>query len=190
MIKVLEKSIIERVLEALKGAKGVRDIFVSVSDNTPLTKRFVDHLGYTTIPTSGNDYVKDLRASMREPSSRAVLVCPADLPLLTSSSVDSLVSEYKKAGFQSLAVAVPSQCILSIGLEATFEMEVNGSPVVMCGVSVVDRKAMLSGKYLKEGYFISQKMDFALNVNSVQELKLAERILEKRFHSSRSSMRA
>ncbi|NYT11523.1 MAG: NTP transferase domain-containing protein [Methanomassiliicoccales archaeon] len=185
MIKVLEKPIIERVLDALNEAKGVRDIFVSVSDSTPVTKDYVEHLGYTTIHTSGKDYVKDLRASMKIPSSRAVVVCPADLPLITSNSVDQVVSEYPRAGFQSLAVAIPSHCILSIGLEVTFEMEVNGNPVVMCGVSVVDRGVMLSGEYLEEGYFISQKMDFALNVNSIQELRMAERILEKRSQSSK-----
>jgi adenosylcobinamide-phosphate guanylyltransferase len=188
MIKVLEKPIIERVLDALDGAKGVRDIFVSVSDNTPVTKEYVEHLGYATIATSGEDYVKDLRTSMKVPSSRAVVVCPADLPLITSNSLDQVVFEYERAGFQSLAVAIPSHCILSIGLEATFEMDVNGSPVVLCGVSVVDRDVMLSGEYLEEGYFISQKMDFALNVNSIQELRLAERLLEKRSQSFRPNM--
>lgn len=183
MIEVLGKPIIERVLDTLSEAETIRNAYVSISENTPVTKDYVEHLGFDTVFTSGEDYVKDLRASMKAPSSRAVFICPADLPLMTGGSVDQVVSHYESMNIPSLAVAVPSRCIHSLGLEATFEMAVDGCQVVLCGVSVVDRRLMIMGEYLEEDYFISESMDFALNVNSMKELKMAERILERRAHS-------
>lgn len=183
MIEVLGKPIIERVLDTLSEAETIRNAYVSISENTPVTKDYVEHLGFDTVFTSGEDYVKDLRASMKAPSSRAVFICPADLPLMTGGSVDRVVSHYEGMNVPSLAVAVPSRCIHSLGLEATFEMTVDGFQVVLCGVSVVDRRLMIMGEYLEEDYFISESMDFALNVNSMKELKMAERILERRAHS-------
>lgn len=183
MIEVLGKPIIERVLDTLSEAETIRNAYVSISENTPVTKDYVEHLGFDTVFTSGEDYVKDLRASMKAPSSRAVFICPADLPLMTGGSVDQVVSHYESMNVPSLAVAVPSRCIHSLGLEATFEMAVDGCQVVLCGVSVVDRRLMIMGEYLEEDYFISESMDFALNVNSMKELKMAERILERRAHS-------
>lgn len=183
MIEILGKPIIERVLDTLSEAETIRNAYVSISENTPVTKDYVEHLGFDTVLTSGEDYVKDLRVSMKAPSSRAVFICPADLPLMTGGSVDQVISHYESMNVPSLAVAVPSRCIHSLGLEATFEMAVDGCQVVLCGVSVVDRRLMIMGEYLEEDYFISESMDFALNVNSMKELKMAERILERRAHS-------
>lgn len=183
MIEVLGKPIIERVLETLSEAETIRNAYVSISENTSITKDFVEHLGFDTVFTTGEDYVKDLRASMKSPSSRAVFVCPADLPLMTDRSVDQVVSYYESVNVPSLAVVVPSRYMHSLGLDATFEMTVDGCQVVLCGVSVVDRRLMILGEYLEEDYFVSEIMDFALNVNSMKELRMAERILERRAHS-------
>jgi adenosylcobinamide-phosphate guanylyltransferase len=190
LIEIGGEPIIKRVLDALEGSERVRNIHVSISGNTPLTERFVKEMGYGTILTSGEDYVADLRDSMEASSSRAVLVCPADVPLITSYSVDRLVDSYEIGSNLSLAVAIPADCFISMGMNPTFEIEVNGERVVLCGVSVVDREMMISGEYLDEGYHVTRRMDFAINVNSVKELRLAETILERRSQSSSPSMRA
>jgi len=190
MVEVRGIPLIKRVLSALEKAEGVQTIFVSVSKNTPITSEFVENLGYEIIPTSGEDYVSDLRDSMRAPKSSAVLVCPADVPLITSESVDEVIAEYREVGKPSLALVIPVDCIHSLGLDPTFEMEVNGRKVVLCGVSIVDREMMISEEYLEEGYHISGSFDFAINVNSTRELHLAERVLERRIQSSSPSNRA
>jgi len=59
-------------------------------------------------------------------------------------------------------------------------MDMNGVTAVPCGVSIVDRELMLREEYLDEAYMITELTDFAINVNTVPNLRMAERILKER----------
>jgi adenosylcobinamide-phosphate guanylyltransferase len=180
LVPVAKIPMIDRILDALEGSSFIDRIYVSVSPMSPMTKHHLHGKDVVVIDTPGEGYVADLNGSMCMIEEGAVLVCPSDMPLLTAEGIDSLIKAYDDNAEPSLTVALPPKVIESLGLIVTYVEEIEGRPLTFCGVSVVDRKEMLTGKFLPGGYFVTEKEEFAVNVNTVHDLRLAERILEER----------
>jgi adenosylcobinamide-phosphate guanylyltransferase len=180
MILVDGLPLIEHVLRAVRDAATIKGIYVSVSDNTPQTRRYLEEHDVQMIHTSGTDYCEDLKAAMGRLRTEQVFVCPADLPLITPQAIDEIVESYATAGVGSYSVAVPHRILQALGIVPTFRFEVEGVDTVLCGVSVVDRHQMLSVDRLEEGYMVTESVDLAINVNSRGDLQKAEELLKKR----------
>ena len=186
LVPVLGKPMIDRVLDALAKARGTGQLVVSVSENTPLTTDHLRSRGIEIVGTSGSDYVADLRQALKHLRSSEVLVCPADLPLITSVGVEAVLSHFRRAGVSSLSVAVPADLVRSLGAFPSYVLEENGREIVVCGASVVDREQMLSGATLSQGFAVIEDEQFALNVNTREELRRAEELLRRRERANTS----
>jgi adenosylcobinamide-phosphate guanylyltransferase len=180
LVLVAGKAMIDRILDELGRSSRIDRIYVSVSPLAPRTREHLEGKGVVIIDTPGNGYVADLNGSMGTIKEDAVLVCPSDMPLITAEGVDALIEAYDERAQPSLTVALPPNVIGSLGLMVTYVEEIEGRPLSFCGVSVVDRKEMLTGNFLPGGYYVTEKEEFAVNVNTVHDLRLAERILEER----------
>ena len=180
LVPVAGISMIDRMLEQLGRSVRLDRIYVSVSPLAPMTRDHLQGRDVVIIDTPGNGYVSDLNGSMQMIQEDAVLVCPSDMPLLTAGAVDALIDAYDGRSQPSLTVALPPKVIESLGLIVTYVEDIDGRPLTFCGVSVVDRQEMLTGNFLPGGYFITEKEEFAVNVNTVRDLRLAERILKER----------
>ncbi|MEM0448271.1 MAG: NTP transferase domain-containing protein [Methanomassiliicoccales archaeon] len=179
LIQIMGRPMIDYVLEALKGSKEVSEVVVSVSSSTPMTEEHVQRQGYRFVRTPGAGYVEDLRYAMYLLSTPYVLVVPADMPLLRSSSIDKVVTAFYRSKKSSIVVGVPESLFreLNQGAEPTVVMNMNNERAVPCGISIVDRDLMLRGEYLDEAYMVTELVDFAINVNTVEQLHQAERVL-------------
>lgn len=180
LVPLLGRPMIDYVLEAIHHASGVGRVRVSVSGNVPMTEKHLQDIGIETIITSGAGYVADLREALVNSISEYVLICPADMPLLTAWGIDSVLSYFDGANIESLSVAAPSAMVRALGAVPSYSLEVDGREVTLCGVSVVRREAMLSGAMLSQGYMVTEDVQFALNVNTREELCRAEEILCRR----------
>lgn len=180
LVPLLGRPMIDRVLDALSGARGTGRLAVSISENTPLTAQHLRSWGIEVVSTSGSDYVADLRQALGHLGSSEVLICPADLPLITSEGVEAVLAHYPVAGVSSLSVAVPADLVRSLGAAPSYVLQENNRDVVLCGVSVVDREQMLSGDTLSQGFMVIEDEQFALNVNTREELAKAEELLRRR----------
>jgi adenosylcobinamide-phosphate guanylyltransferase len=180
LVRVSGVPMIDRMLDQLGRSKRLDRIYVSVSPLAPRTREHLAGREVVIIDTPGNGYVADLNGSMRTIEEDAVLVCPSDMPLLTAEAVDALIESYDERAQPALTVALPPRTIESLGLIVTYVEEIEGNPLTFCGVSVVDRLEMLTGNFLPGGYYVTEKEEFAVNVNTVHDLRLAERILEER----------
>lgn len=189
LVKISGRPIIDYVLEALRGSKEVSEIVVSVSQATPMTERHVESLGYRFVRTPGAGYVEDLRYAMYLITTPYVLVVPADMPLLRSESIDHVVTAFYRSKKSSIVVGVPEDVFQKANsrTDPTVVMVMNGERAVPCGISIVDRDLMLEGKYLDEAYMVTDLMDFAINVNTIAQLKKAERELRSRTAKVRPS---
>ena len=180
LVLVAGVPMIDRMLDELERSSRIDRTYVSVSPLAPRTREHLQGRGVVIIDTPGNGYVADLHSSMRSIEEDAVLVCPSDMPLLTSRSVAELIDAYDDRKQLSLTVALPPKVIESLGLIVTYVEEIEGRSLTFCGVSVVDRLEMLTDNFLPGGYYVTEKEEFAVNVNTVHDLHLAERILEER----------
>jgi len=177
MIPVSGVPLVRRVLDALNECDSVGDVVVSVSGNVPLTREYLRREGFRTVETSGIEYVRDLGAGLSALGTDSAMICPADVPLLKPRHVASLLAKYPGSGAQSLSVAVPHELLKSLGGRPSYRFEVDGVDTVLCGLSVVDRRRMVAGEVLTEGYVITWEPELALNVNTPDDLRAAERLL-------------
>jgi adenosylcobinamide-phosphate guanylyltransferase len=181
MIPVLGRPLIDYVLDAVRGSRSVGDVYVSVSDNTPLTRAYLKERGVNVIETSGEEYAHDLGQALGALRTDQVLICPADMPLMSSREIDDIIGGYSRSGVESYSVAIPHEMLQRLGARpTTYRFTVDGVDTVLCGISVVDRKKMVSGAVLTEGYLVMRSEGLALNVNTADDLRAAEKRLRER----------
>ncbi|HOL07291.1 MAG TPA: NTP transferase domain-containing protein [Methanomassiliicoccaceae archaeon] len=180
MVPLLGRPMIDYVIDALQQTTGIDDVYVSVSGNVPLTEKHLQERNVKAIMTSGSGYVPDLREALSHVRSEHVLICPADLPLITSQGIGSILVHFDDAGVESLSVAVPSSMVRALGAVPSYCLDIDGREVVLCGVSIVHRETMLSGATLSQGFMVMEDDRFGLNVNTREEMVVAEELLRRR----------
>ncbi len=181
MVLLHGRPMVDHVLEQLMLVDGISSVYVSVSDNVPLTRRHLDEMGVRLLETSGTEYCHDLIQAAEGIAEDHIFICPADLPLLRAETVADIVDEHLRRGEQSLTVGIPLERALEFGVDVTFYETVGGRPLMPCGVSVVDRKRMLTREYLPGSYYIADTPEVAINVNTVADLRKAERAMHQRL---------
>ncbi len=173
MMKVGDKCTVERVIDALKGAKNVDRILVSVSDNTLETEKYLNSIGIETVRTSGDDFMGDLHQALECLSGDYVLTTPSDLPLITSEIFDSIIDYFIPGVMDSLLAVVDEATVRDIGIIPSYTREERGNSWVLSGVSVIDRRKTLAGEYLSEELYVTNWPELSVNVNTPMELDLA-----------------
>jgi len=174
-----DKPVIMRVAEALLASKNIDKVLVSVSDNTLETEKYLNENNIETIRTSGEDFVDDLHNALKVMEGRFVLTCPSDLPLLSTSEVDKFIKAFDEGRMESLIALVDCSIMKTLGITPSYTRDLYGSKWVVSGVSIVDRTKILKNEYLQEFFYETDCKEFAVNVNTQEELKQARKIVEK-----------
>ncbi len=177
MIKIGGTCVVERVIRALREAKMVDEILVSVSPNTPNTGIYLNELGVRTVKTSGGDYVDDLHKSFSELEGDYVLCLPSDVPLIKSCTIDSFIEHFDKNRNDSVMAIVEEDMVIKTGIKPSYSFELDGKRWAISGMSIMNRRKLLDNKVLSCGYFVLNRIDLAINVNTQRELEVANSFL-------------
>jgi len=175
LLNVGNSAMIDRVISAIACSRRFAKIFAVASPNTPKTKEFLRLKGVGMIETAGEGYPQDLSRLIARLKAEKVMVFPADIPLLDSSTVGEIVDV--TAGKQEPAV--------SIVLEKDFVENMGVKPSVVfgrychSGITLFDT-ARVAGETVQERYVVINRKEIALNVNTKEELELAEKLLVQR----------
>jgi adenosylcobinamide-phosphate guanylyltransferase len=186
LINVCGKPSILYVLAALKEAKKIDRVIVATSTNTPKTTALMKELGVEVLQTPGKDYVSDMGYTVQTLKLGVFLGISADLPLVKGEMVDEIASRYKVAGKPALTVAVPIEVKtkLGMGIEYSFKTD-DGKDVVPVGINVIDGSKRYGDEWLDQDIFVLPYEELAVNINTVGELQLAEKMLSKRDNDPR-----
>jgi adenosylcobinamide-phosphate guanylyltransferase len=178
LIKVCGKPVIQYVLEALKAANRVERIIVATTDDTPKTTKLMRQMGIEVIETPGKDYVSDMGWAVQTLKLGVFLAIAADLPLVKPKIIDEVVERYERAGKPALTVAVPleTKAKLGMSIEYSFTTEDNFE-VVPVGLNVIDGSKRYGDEWLDQDIYILNQKELAVNINTIQELQLAEEML-------------
>jgi adenosylcobinamide-phosphate guanylyltransferase len=168
MALLLGRPMIDHVLEQMMRVNEISSVYVSVSDNVPRTREHLLSKGAKLLETSGTEYCHDL-------------IQAAEGIAEDHELVSDVVRDYLKRKEQSLTVGVPLEKALEFGVDVTFYETIEGRPLMPCGVSVVDRKRMLTREYLPGSYYVTDTPDVTINVNTMGDLRKAEKILSQRL---------
>jgi adenosylcobinamide-phosphate guanylyltransferase len=178
LIRVGGKPVIEHVLAALENAKKVTSVVVAVSDYTPKTAKLMLQFPVSVIKTPGKEYVSDMRYAVKSLTLHSVLAIGADLPLITGEVVDAIVDCYERCGKPALSVVVPMETKEKLGLGGEYAFKVGNMRVVPAGINVIDGQR-IDEKELDEEICLLNQKEVAVNINTVQELSIAESLFAK-----------
>jgi adenosylcobinamide-phosphate guanylyltransferase len=178
LLKVGGKTVIEHVLAALENAEKVDSIVVAVSDYTPKTARFMAKFPVKVIKTPGKEYVSDMGYAVKRLKLQIVLAVAADLPLITGETIDDIVERYEQCGKPALTVVVSMETKEKLGLGGEYAFEVRNKLVVPAGINVIDGRR-IDEKELDEKICTLDLKEVAVNINTIQELRIAENLFTK-----------
>ncbi len=178
LLKIGGNPVIKHVLTALKNAKKVNSIVVATSDYTPKTAKLMLQFPVSVIKTPGKEYVSDMRYAVKSLNLHYVLAIGADLPLITGEVVDAVVDCYERCGKPALSVVVPMETKEKLGLGGEYAFKMGNMLVVPAGINVIDGRRIDEEKLDEEVCLLDRK-EVAVNINTVQELRIAESLFAK-----------
>jgi adenosylcobinamide-phosphate guanylyltransferase len=177
LLKVDGIAMVERVILALVSSDRFDRIVAAVSPNSPKTKELLKSKGIEIIETSGEGYSNDLSYLLSKLKPQKVMVVPSDLPLLNSQ----IVSEILDAIDTSSSTKEHGPAI-SIVLEKGFVERTGAKPSIVLdqychsGITIFNTISV-GTKPVEEYYWVMNRKEIALNVNTKKELELAKKLL-------------
>ena len=186
LLQVGGKPVIEHVITALKKSKKVSSIVIAVSDHSPKTAKAMLKFPVSVIKTPGKGYVSDMGYAVRTLRLQTVLVIGADLPLVTTEVIDAIVGCYERCGKPALNVVVPKKAKTQLGLGGKYGFELNGKCVLPAGINVIDGQK-IDEKELAEEIYVLDRKEVAININTVQELRIAENLFKTKVEGEQET---
>jgi adenosylcobinamide-phosphate guanylyltransferase len=174
LLKVAGVPMVKRVVSALAGSGRFDRIVAAVSPNTPMTKEFLKSSGVEVIETAGEGYPQDLSRLLLSLKPEKVMVVPADAPLLDSMVVGDIVDAAKSKQEPAVSIVLDKEFVEGMGVKPSVVFD----RYCHSGITIFDT-ANVAGETVQERYVVMNRKEIALNVNTKEELELAELLVQR-----------
>jgi len=178
MLKINGIPMVERVILALEGSGKFERIIAAVSPGTPRTREFLQSRNIEVIETAGEGYSQDLSRILGLKPGK-IFVTPADISLLDSKTVSDIVVLVSHRTAPAISVVMDKGFVEKLGVKPSVTLELDGEQYCHSGITVFDSAKAVSGP-VEEQYVVMNEMEIAVNVNTKEELELAEKLLVQR----------
>ncbi|HKY10327.1 MAG TPA: NTP transferase domain-containing protein [Nitrososphaera sp.] len=176
LIKVDGVAMVERVISALASSNRFDRIIAAVSPNTPKTNEFLKSKGIEIIETAGEGYSQDLSHLLSKLKPHKVVVVPGDIPLLNSQIVKEIlntIDDDRQEQEQAISIILEKGFVEEIGVKPSIVLM---NQYCHSGITIFN-SMVVSTEPVKEHYLVMNRKEIALNVNTKEELELAEKLL-------------
>jgi adenosylcobinamide-phosphate guanylyltransferase len=179
LLKLKDKTMIEHVLHALAGSKKFGRIVGVSSSNTPKTRAFLSYCLpdlIDVIETEGTSYSRDLCMVLKNLKPAMVFVVSSDLPLLNPKIVQNIIYSCLPQ-LPCISIVSEKQYVQSIGIKPSVVITIGAKEYCHSGINIIDSSKIDDDRKLEEYYLIMNEKEIAVNVNTREELEVAERLL-------------
>ena len=179
LFKLHDKPLIKYVIDNLKSSRLIDKIDIAVSPNTRQTTEYLRSLNedYKILDTSGDDYLKDLSYILdyfEKRSKEDILVfINADLPFISSQTIDDVITHYMDSDKDALSVLVPVEVFEDLGLEYSYDFEGK----VPSGLNILRSENIIQD----ENQLVLSKVELALNINTIPDSEIAEKLYHEYY---------
>ena len=179
LFKLHDKPLIKFVLDNLTASKLIDEIIIAVSPNTRETTQYLKSLNgnFKILDTSGEDYLKDLSYILdyfeQRSKNDVLLFINADLPFISTETIDEVLNVYLGSDKDALSVVVPVEVFDDLGLNYSYEY--NGC--VPSGLNVLRSENIVQD----EKQLMLKKVELALNINTILDSKIAEKYYNRYY---------
>lgn len=172
LVNYKNKPMIDYVIKALNNSQYIDKIIITISNNT---KKLYEHIQetpkITTLTTPAKGYVEDLSFILshleKNSTQDTVLFISADMPLVTTKSIDYVIEQYQKTDKEALAVYVPKSFIDQYGLKTGIVY----NDMVPTGLNILTSKNTVQD----EEILLIEDEGLAININYMEDLKIIEK---------------
>lgn len=176
MVKLFGRPLIDYVVSALLDSS-VDSIFVAVTENVPMTERWAIGRELAVVDTLGKGFVADMveaveKAGVTEP----ILIIMADLPLITPDLIDEIIETYAERAEPALSTHTPLDLHARLGRRPDSLFNYRGQLIVPSGINILDGADIREEQ--EDYHLILKRVELAVNVNVVEDLKLCESIIQ------------
>jgi adenosylcobinamide-phosphate guanylyltransferase len=178
LVQFMGKPLIERVVRALNSARQISEFYIVTSPNTPETEAKCLKDGLPVVRTDGKGYHNDLvQAITKADLLSPVLIIPSDLPALTGKFLDRVISAFEKRGKDALAVFVPIETRERFKLSISSTDEYKGTWYAVSGVNIISGSRIRDEGKIATSAIITEEIEVLLNINTQNDLAIAEEII-------------
>jgi len=179
MVTIFGRRLIEYVALALEESS-VERIHVATTDNVPLTRTWALDWNLSVLDTPGMGFVPDMISAVKAAGvTDPILIIMADLPLITSELIDSIIEVYEERPEPALSTHTPLDLHRRLGRRPDSLFNYQGQLIVPSGINVLDGGEI--EREQEDYHLILERIELALNVNVAEDLRLCERILQGDF---------
>lgn len=179
LFKLCNKPLIKYVLDNLKASKLIDEIVIAVSHHTPETTQYLNSLDgdFQILDTSGDSYLTDLSYILdyfeKKSDKDILLFINADLPFISTETIDYVLDYYFKSDKDALSTLVPVEIFRDLGLNYSYEF--NGN--VPSGLNVLRSVNIVQD----EDQLVIPKRELALNINTLLDSQVAEKLYKEYY---------
>ena len=179
LFKLHDKPLIKYVIDNLKASKLIDEIVIAVSPNTVETTGYLESLNdeFRILDTSGKDYLTDLSFILdyfeKISSEDTLLFINADLPFISTETIDYVLEYYSNSTKDALSILVPVEIFEDLGLNYSYEF--NGN--VPSGLNVLRSVNIVQD----EDQLVIPKVELALNINTIPDSEIAEKLYKEYY---------
>lgn len=180
LLKVDGVAMVDRVISALASSHRFDRIVAAVSPNTPNTNEFLKSKGIETIETAGEGYSQDLSYLLSKLKPQKVVAVPGDIPLLNSQIVNEILNiigdddDDRQEQEPAISIILEKGFVEGIGVKPSIVLM---NQYCHSGITIFNTIAAVGTEPVKECYLVMNRKEIALNVNTKEELELAEKLL-------------
>ncbi|MEL6048233.1 NTP transferase domain-containing protein [Methanothrix soehngenii] len=179
MVTIFGRRLIEYVALALEDSS-VEKIYVATTENVPLTRAWARDWSLSVVDTPGMGFVPDMISAVNEAMvTDPILVIMADLPLITSELIDTIIEVYEDRPEPALSTHTPLDLHSRLGRRPDSLFNYRGQLIVPSGINVLDGGEI--EREQEDYHLIMERIELAVNVNVAEDLRLCERILQGDF---------
>ena len=176
LVKLFGRSLIDYVVSALLDSSADR-IFVAATENVPMTRKWALERELGVVDTKGKGFVTDMveaveMAGVAEP----ILIVMADLPLVTPDLIDEIMETYEKRPEPALSTHTPLDLHRRLGRRPDSLFNYRSQLIVPSGINILDGANIREEQ--EDYHLIMERIELAVNVNVVEDLKLCESIMQ------------
>jgi adenosylcobinamide-phosphate guanylyltransferase len=183
MLPFLGKPLIDYVVVAISQAKDITDFYVVTSSNTPNTEQHCKNMNWKFIHTDAKGYHDDLKQAVYMVHlTGPVLTMPSDVPAITGLFLDKVVYNFEQCGKDFLAVFVPIQKRLDLGLSISSTDEYKGVWYAVSGINVINGAMIQKDGKIETSALITEETEVLLNINTLKDVEIAQKIINTPAH--------
>jgi len=180
MALFMGKPVIRRIIDAIKDAKKISEIYVAVTSRSPKTAQEAKKAGVIVVETDGKGYHEDVQQAVQKVNLLCpVLIISSDLPLISGEFLDEIISNYEKSSKPALTVMVPEETFHKYGLSAVSLYEHKGKMYAVSGINIIDGKHILEEQ--DQEVVSSSRPEAVFTINSLNDLETVKNYVSKVF---------